>query len=139
MDLQQNIPDVVMDRLGSKEGDHSIALVGASTNPAKFGNKIMRNLTSKGYDVIPINPRERAVEGVPALDSPTELGPSVALVCFVVPPAVTLEVFKSMLGTAVDAVWFQDGSFDDQVLEHAMEHFDYVVHDACIMVVTNYT
>ena len=38
--------------------DVRIALVGASNDPAKFGNRIFRDLVAKGYAVWPVNPRE---------------------------------------------------------------------------------
>ena len=41
----------------------SVVLVGASKDPSKYGNKILKNLTSKGIPVVPINPREKEIEG----------------------------------------------------------------------------
>ena len=41
-----------------------IAVAGASSNPEKYGNKIVRNLLGKGYTVLPLNPREETIEGL---------------------------------------------------------------------------
>ena len=38
-----------------------IAVVGASNDPAKYGNVIVRNLHGKGYAVLPVNPKEREI------------------------------------------------------------------------------
>ena len=46
--------------------DVRIALVGASNDPAKFGNRIFRDLVAKGYAVWPVNPHEPEIEGVAA-------------------------------------------------------------------------
>ena len=40
-----------------------IALVGASNDKSKFGNRIYRDLRSKGYNVVPINPKDENIEG----------------------------------------------------------------------------
>jgi uncharacterized protein len=138
MDTQGQIPKEVEARLARRGADNAIALVGASTDPAKYGNIIIKNLRSKGYDVIPVNPREKEIEGLSAYPSLSAIDRPVGLVNFVVPPAVTLAVLKSISGSTFDAVWFQDGSYDERVLEYAVGHFEHVVSDACIMVVTNY-
>jgi predicted CoA-binding protein len=46
-----------------KEKNTRIALIGASNDPSKFGNRIYRNLRTKGYNIIPINPKENKIEG----------------------------------------------------------------------------
>ena len=41
----------------------TVAVIGASANRAKFGNKALRAFERQGYTVIPINPNEPEVEG----------------------------------------------------------------------------
>lgn len=127
----------VMDKLRTKGEAGRVAVVGASSNPEKYGNIIVRNLLAKGYEVVPINPREKIIEGLTAHASLLDLTKPVGIVDFVVPPSVTLEVLKQIKDGSFDTVWFQDGSFNDQVVEYAMEHFENVVHHACIMVVAS--
>ena len=43
----------------------TVAVIGASSNRNKFGNKAFRAFQAEGHKVIPINPNERSVEGVP--------------------------------------------------------------------------
>ena len=52
---------MVLEKL--KEENATIALVGASNDKEKYGNKIYRDLRSKGYNVTPINPKEEKIEG----------------------------------------------------------------------------
>ena len=47
----------------------TVAVVGASSDRRKFGNKALRAFIAKGYRVIPINPNEREVEGMAAYAS----------------------------------------------------------------------
>lgn len=131
-----NVPEEILSRLRTRQ--LPIALVGASKDPEKYGNIIIRNLRSKGYKVVPVNPKEETIDGLPVVASVAQLPKELAFVNFVVPPKVTLSVLPMAVQAGVEAVWFQDGSFDQAVLDYASAHFKYVVHDACVMVVTNF-
>jgi predicted CoA-binding protein len=133
-----NVNDVVMARLKARGEAGRVAVVGASNNPEKYGNKIVRNLLQKGYEVVPINPAEETIEGLKAYPSLAAVDVPVGIVNFVVPPKVTRQVLEGVRDRDFGAVWFQDGSFNDDVIEYAEAHFQNVVHHACIMVVTNF-
>ncbi len=117
--------------------NNTIALVGASNNPEKYGYKIFKDLTEFGYKVIPINPKEETIQQVRAYRSLTAVlqdNQHIDVVNFVVPPAVTLQVLEECLLLDLMAVWFQPGSSDDSVLKFCeLQHFQYV-HDVCMMV-----
>ena len=138
MDLGERIPQEVLDRLSHKDQSTRIAVVGASNNPQKYGNIIVNNLKDKGYTVIPINPKEPEIAGLEAYKDVNEAPRPIHVVDFVTPPKVTKAVLESMDPGVTDTVWFQDGSFDDEVVDYAKAKFRNVVHHACIMVVTNY-
>ncbi|MCU0231163.1 MAG: CoA-binding protein [Acidobacteria bacterium] len=114
-----------------------IAVVGASSNPAKYGNIIVGNLAAKGYTVLPINPREPEILGLPAYPSLAAAPRPIDIVTLVTPPPVTLAVLKEVAALGLPAVWLQDGSFDDAVLDFVREAPFRTVYDACIMVVSN--
>lgn len=130
------VPEEIMARLRRKD-QVRIAVVGASNNPEKYGNIIVRNLTAKGYTVLPVNPREAEIAGIRAYSAVSDIPGHVDLVNFVTPPKVSLEVLQGLNPSSIDAVWFQDGSYDESVLAEAKKRFRHVVHGACIMVVTN--
>ena len=46
-----------------KNKSNSIALIGSSNDPRKYGNKILLDLTKKGYTVYPVNKKEKEIEG----------------------------------------------------------------------------
>ena len=54
------------------ERAHRIAVVGASSNPARPSFAVFRYLVMQGYDCVPINPNERDVLGQPAFRTLTE-------------------------------------------------------------------
>lgn len=134
---QPHVPEEVLKRLKRERATTRIAVVGASNNPEKYGNIIVKNLTQKGYTVIPINPREKEIAGLVAYQSVSEAPGPIHIVNFVTPPKVSAEVVRGIKAGAFETAWFQEGSFDDEVLALARERFTHVVHGACIMMVTN--
>ena len=138
MQGQPVVPEAVQELLRRKSPESPICLVGASNNPEKYGNRIMRNLLSKGYTVLPVNPRETTIEGQTAYASVEDVPGHISILNFVVPPAVTRSVLRKAIGREVDCLWFQDGSYDDETIALAQAHFVHVVYGACIMVVTGY-
>lgn len=130
-------PPEVFDILKRKGPETRIAVAGASNNPEKYGNIIVRNLRAKGYTVVPLNPREPTVDGIPAFRSVRDLDAPVDLLVVVTPPPATLRILGEAAEAGVGAVWLQDGSFDAAVLEFAERAPFRTVHRACVMVASN--
>ena len=130
-------PAEVLAVLARKGPETRIAVVGASSNPAKYGNIIVGNLAAKGYTVLPINPREPEILGLPAYPSLAAAPGPIDIVTMVTPPPVTLAVLQDVAALGLPAVWLQDGSFDDAVLAFVHGAPFKAVYDACIMVVSN--
>jgi len=131
-------PPEVFDRLRRRGPETRIAVVGASNHPEKYGNVIVRNLAAKGYTVLPVNPRETEIAGLPAFPDLESVPGPVHIVYVVVPPRVTLGVLEKAGELGIPAVWLQDGSFDDAVLEAAARAPFETVYDACIMVASSF-
>lgn len=112
-----------------------IVVVGASNYRWKYGNIIFRDLTARGYDVLPVNPGQATVEGVRAFKTLAEVPKPVDIVDVVTPPAVTRRILEDAAIAGISLVWLQDGSFDDEVLAVALAQPFRTVHHACIMVV----
>ena len=111
-----------------------IAVVGASNNPSKFGNIIVKDLLGHGYQVLPVNLRETTIAGLPVYRSLAVVPKPVDIVDVVTPPAVTREILKEAAAAGCELVWLQDGSFDEDVLKDAAAAPFRTVYDACIMV-----
>ena len=112
-----------------------IAVVGASNDPSKYGNIIVKNLIGHGYQVLPVNPKETTIAGLPAYASLAAVPKPVDIVDVVTPPAVTRRVLEDAAAAGANLVWLQDGSFDDAVLAAVQGAPFRTVHHACIMVV----
>lgn len=131
-------PAEIMDLLKTKTTETRIAVVGASNNPDKYGNIIVKNLLGKGYAVLPVNPREETIAGQKVAADLASVEPPVHIVNVVTPPPVTLKVLAKVAELGLPNVWLQDGSYDDAVLDYVAAAPFKTVFDACIMVVSNY-
>jgi predicted CoA-binding protein len=67
----------------------TVAVIGASTDRSKFGNKAVRAYPQQGFTVWPVNPKEPVVEGLPAFASITDVPGRPHLVSVYLPPPVS--------------------------------------------------
>ena len=71
-----------------------VAVIGASTDRRKFGNKAVRAFLRQGYDVVPINPHEAQVEGLQAYRSVLDVPGPIDMATLYVPPETGLAVIE---------------------------------------------
>lgn len=113
--------------------DTTIAVVGATDSPGKYGGIVYRDLKAKGYRVLPVNPGRPSVDGDPAFPSVTHLPERPTIVNIAVPPEATLEVLAACRAAELTTVWLQPGAESPEVEAYlAANGFDYLVN-ACIM------
>ena len=77
-----------------KDKNNLIALVGASNDKNKYGNKILLDLHNKNYNVVPINHREDSIAGLKAYSKVQDLPYRPSIINFVVPPEIGLIIKK---------------------------------------------
>lgn len=97
----------------------TIAVVGASADRSKFGNKCVRAYREAGWDVLPVNPRATEIEGLPVLASVAEVPVGVDRISVYLPPAVTLGLLPEIAAAEAGEVFFNPGSHDATVIEAA--------------------
>jgi hypothetical protein len=110
------------------------AVVGASTDPSKFGNKIFRSLHQAGYIVYPVNPRGGELDGEAIYPSLAELPQRPDVIDVVVPPSVTEQIVGEVHQLGLDRVWMQPGAESDAAIAFCQTHNIQVVYGACAMV-----
>ena len=120
-----------------KQKNVRIALVGASNNRHKFGNRIYLDLRSKGYDVIPVNPKDKQIEGDQAYASIGMIEELPDIVNFVVPPPVAMKVAQEAVELGIKHLWFQPISESNELETwlKGTNRIKYLVN-SCIMVGT---
>lgn len=97
----------------------TVAVIGASSNRAKFGNKALRAFEKQGYTVIPINPTEAEVEGHKAYASVLDVAEPIDMATIYVPAAVGVKVMDDLVKKGVPEVWLNPGADDGSVVEKA--------------------
>jgi len=108
------------------------AVVGATNNTKKYGYEIFKNLKSRGYEVYPVNPKLKELEGVKCYPSLADVPVRVDVVDFVVPPPVTEVTLKECKELGLDRIWLQPGSESEAALAFCHENKLKVVHDTCV-------
>lgn len=97
----------------------TVAVVGASSNRAKFGNKALRAFQAEGHRVIPINPNESEVEGLKTYASVLDVPDSIDMATVYVQPDVTLRLLDEFARKGIPEVWVNPGAEDDAVIAEA--------------------
>lgn len=109
------------------------AVVGATDNPEKYGNRIVKNLRSRGYEVYPVNPKLEEVDGLKCYPSIAGIPVQVDVVDFVVPPNATEEILKQCKDLGLDRIWLQPGSESEAAIAFCQDNNLKVVHSVCVM------
>lgn len=97
----------------------TVAVVGASNSRSKFGNKALRAFAAQGYRVLPINPNESEVEGLPTYASVLDVAEPIDMATVYVQPDVTLRLLDEFAKKGIPEVWINPGAEDDTVMAEA--------------------
>ena len=126
----RNPPDQDLKRLLTDA--KTIAVVGASSNPDRPSNGIMRKLQSAGYHVIPVNPNETAVLGERAYRSLADIHEPIDIVDVFRRAEFTPAVADEAVNAGAKALWLQSGVINEVAAKKAEAGGLTVVMDACI-------
>jgi len=96
-----------------------VAVIGASNNRRKFGNRAVRAYKLRGYTVVPINPHETEVEGLRAYKSVLDVPGSIEMASFYVPPDVGERVIEEIARKQIPEVWLNPGAESGALIARA--------------------
>jgi uncharacterized protein len=117
---------------------HTIALVGASPNPARPSNSVMRYLLAAGYRVIPVRPHVREIHGIPCVSSLGEIDEPIDLVDVFRRAEFCPQVAEEAVAAKAGALWLQLGIVSPEARATAEAGgLDYV-ENACTAIVHRY-
>ena len=97
----------------------TVAVIGASSNRQKFGNKALRAFAKQGFTVLAINPNEEEVEGYRTYPSVLDVPGPIDMATMYVPPDVGLKVVEELARKGVGEVWLNPGADGDDVVARA--------------------
>lgn len=96
------------------------AIIGASNDPNKYGNKAVRAFLRQGYKVFPVNPVADEIEGLVVFKSIVDVPVRPQIVSVYLPPQVTLKVLPDIAAKGCDELWLNPGTESDEVLAEAL-------------------
>jgi predicted CoA-binding protein len=99
----------------------SFAVVGASADRAKYGNKVLRCYRQHGLPVVGVHPKATEVEGVPVYASLAAVPGAPRAVSVVAPPAAAAAIVADAHAARVRHLWFQPGAEDAAAIARARE------------------
>ncbi|HEX8235033.1 MAG TPA: CoA-binding protein [Abditibacteriaceae bacterium] len=99
----------------------SIAVIGASTNRRKFGNKCVRAYKERGDTVYPIHPVHEEVEGLKAYHSVLDVPGEIEVASFYVPSQVGIRVLEECAQKGIAKVLLNYGAESDEILQRAQQ------------------
>jgi len=123
------VQDLVKDFLKQKR----FAVVGSFRNESKYAYRILKTLKEKGYEVYPVNPSLREVDGLRCYPNIKEIPDSVDVVDIVTPPQITEKIVRECKEKGISKVWIQPGAESKTVIEFCKDNGIKVVFNLCIM------
>jgi predicted CoA-binding protein len=97
----------------------TVAVIGASSNRGKYGNKALRAFERQGFHVIAINPNEQEVEGHRTYASVLDVPEAIDMATVYVPPDVGVRVMDDLAKKGIPEVWLNPGADDPEVVDRA--------------------
>ena len=100
----------------------SIAVIGASSNREKFGNKCVRAYLKLGWKVFPVNKKEKEIEGLVCYPSIAELPEVPERVSIYLPPEVTVSIIPELLEMGAKKVILNPGAESDALIKNLRDN-----------------
>lgn len=94
----------------------TVAVIGASSDRSKYGNKAVRAFQRAGYDVFPVNPSETEIEGFKAYPAIGAVPGPIDKVTVYVRPAVLLTLLPEIAAKGCKELWLNPGTSSESVL-----------------------
>ncbi len=127
------------ERIKSFMSSGPYAVVGASVNRGKYGNKVLRAYQQHGMEVFPINPQVAEIEGLKAYATLAEVPVKVRAISVITPPAVTEQVVEAAAAAGVQMVWMQPGAESPEAIRKAEAlGMEVIAGGPCFLVLAHY-
>jgi len=106
----------------------TVAILGASADQSKFGNKSLRAHLRQGYTVYPVNPKGGVIEGLPVYQKLADVPePQLDRISVYLPPAVGLAMIPEIADKGCRELWLNPGSESPELIAAAEAHGLHVI------------
>ena len=117
----------------------SFAVIGASSNRSKYGNKILRCYLQNHKTVYPVNPNEQMIEHLQVIHSIADLPDEVKSISIITPPSITERIVTEAIEKGIQNIWMQPGAESDNAIKNCLDHhINLIATGPCILVVLGY-
>ncbi len=113
----------------------TVAVIGASSDRRKFGNKALRAFQAEGHRVIPINPHETDVEGVRAYASVLDVPETIDMATVYVQPEIATRLLAEFERKRIPEIWINPGAESPELLVEARRRKLNVITACSIMAI----
>jgi predicted CoA-binding protein len=114
-------------------------VVGASSRPHKYGNKVLRCYQQNRRAVVPVNPVEEQIEGLACVASVKDLPGHVDSISIITPPEVTERVVEEAIARGISNIWMQPGAESARAMASCERAGVNLIADgSCVLVVMGY-
>lgn len=101
--------------------NQTVAVIGASTDRSKFGNKAVRAHIAQGWTVYPVNPNGGTIEDISAYTSINNVPKPLTRIAMYVPPAVGLKLIPDIAAANPEEFFVNPGAESDELIAAAKE------------------
>lgn len=116
--------------------EKSIAMAGVSRDPRKFGYQVFKELRTKGYNVLPINPNAESIDSERCYANIHELPSDVDSLLIVTPKDQTDKILRDAINRGIKNIWVQQTAETEETLKIAEEFEKDIIHRKCIFMFT---
>jgi len=110
-----------------------IAVVGMSRTGKKFGNMAGKELLAKGYEIYPVHPEVKEIDGMVCYPNLKSLNGKVDGVWISIPPKKVPAVLQDAAEIGLKNIWLQQGAWSKEVQQSIDQLGLSVVSKKCIM------
>jgi predicted CoA-binding protein len=127
------------ERIADFLAGEAYAVVGASADRSKYGNKVLRCYMQNGRRALPVNPGAVEIEGVPCSADLSSLPAGVHGASVITPPEVTEGIIEEAARAGITRLWIQPGAESERGLQRAQElGLEVIAGGPCLLVSLGY-
>lgn len=112
----------------------SVAVVGATDNPEKFGYKVLHKLIDSGKKVFPVHPVKKEIDGIAVYASIAEINEPIDAISLIVNPTAGMQAVQQAYEKGIRLVWCQPGAESDALIAWCISHDVDCIHNRCVLV-----
>ena len=117
----------------------AFAVVGASRDRSKYGNKVLRCYQQNGRTAYPVNPNADEIEGLACSPDLASLPDQVKAASIITPPEITERIVEQAAEAGVQHLWMQPGAESKAAVQRAAElGLQVIAGGPCILVILGY-